>query len=151
MQASQLAWVLVVASPVIHTSLTPCQVHDQVLLMRRLTILALPWVSFFVPVSRSKEGLFEAALRLQTRFQELASTSHMLRLMSQAVLREHTLQRKSAQHWSDAKLEGEVALNDAAINDMARRLGIDIAEGGQLRRQTMARIKDFLYLMNKKR
>ena len=111
-------------------------------------LLALPWVFCFVPVRRPKEGLLEASVRLQARVQELATTSQVLRLASQAILREPSLQQKSAQHWTNTRLDSKAALDDGNVNDMAQRLGIDIAEGGELRTQTMARIKDYFHHMN---
>ena len=125
--------------------------HDQALLPRRLVLLALPWVFSFVPVRRPKEGLLAASLRLQAAVQDLVSTSQMLRLMSQAIPRDPRLQRKSTEFWSNVKFESNAAQDDAEINEMARRLGIDISEGGELREQTMGRIKDYFRQMDKKR
>ncbi|CAK5272780.1 unnamed protein product [Mycena citricolor] len=96
--------------------------HDRLLLLRRLLFLALPPLISALPRVHTAIALSPTATALRTA--ELAFTRmKLLRLTRGAIMRAPLLRARADAWWAAQAQEGTWVREDAAVQDMARRLG----------------------------
>lgn len=127
---------------IVHHSFIFAQLHDTALRLRRVFFLLLPPFLYLIPSRLSSHSPLEALPDIVARAERTRARLQLLRLTTAARARNPSLRAPADTFWESQRTEGQRALNDPALREMAVKLGIGIdsaettaGDNGGLRKQ----------------
>ena len=108
--------------------------------MRQIGFLALPALIHLLPLSYPTSLL--STLEESTALAgAIVSRIQLLSVMHAAGSRDPVLRGAANKFWERQREEGEVALKDPLVLEMAQKLGLQVEEGGELRQKLRSGIE----------
>ncbi|KAI5121131.1 hypothetical protein M0805_002803 [Coniferiporia weirii] len=116
-------------------------IHDTALRIRCLFFLVLPPLLHLLPPSRKPPSPLTILPSLAVLADQSIARLQLLRYTTGALSRDPVLRDTANAWWARRRSEGNTALHDPALNEMATKLGLGIDEEGLLRSRARTMIE----------